>query len=85
MKDEYMWNTGNTLNDMRLIIEGAVVLFEEDASPLVKLSRDHQEHVAYNAFDTIGEALYTLRNQIRDLHEAHAKEVYRQLEAADET
>ena len=29
MKGEFMWNMGGTLDTMRLIAEGAVVLFEE--------------------------------------------------------
>ena len=28
--NNYLWNTGNTVSEMRLLIEGAVVLFEED-------------------------------------------------------
>ena len=84
MKGEYMWNTGNALDEMRLIVEGAVVLFEEDALPLNKLAHDHKELKASNAFNTIGEALYTLRQHIRTLHESHIREVLRQLAEDDE-
>ena len=84
MKGEYMWDTGNALDEMRLIVEGAVVLFEEDALPLNKLAYDHKELKASNAFNAIGEALYTLRQHIRTLHEAHIKEVTRQLAEDDE-
>ena len=84
MKGEYMWNTGNALDHMRLISEGAVVLFEEDASPIIKLTRDNDELVAEAAFNTIGEALYSLRTLIRDLQEAHTKEVARQLSEDDD-
>ena len=84
MKGEYMWNTGNVLDEMRLIVEGAVVLFEEDALPMQRLAKEHQEWVASNAFNTIGEALYSLRQHIRTLHEAHIKEVMRQLAEDDE-
>ena len=84
MKGEYMWETGNDLDEMRLIVEGTVVLFEEDALPLNKLAHDHKELKASNAFNTIGEALYTLRKHIRTLHEAHIKEVARQLAEDDE-
>ncbi|MBP3647263.1 MAG: hypothetical protein J6K55_12680 [Clostridia bacterium] len=84
MKGEYMWNTGYALDEMRLIVEGAVVLFEEDALPLNKLAYDHKELKASNAFNVIGEALYTLRQHILTLHEAHIKEVTRQLAEDDE-
>ena len=84
MKGEYMWDTGNALDEMRLIAEGAVVLFEEDALPLNKLAYDHKELKASNAFSAIGEALYSLRQHIRTLHEAHIKEVLRQLTEDDE-
>ena len=79
MKADFMWDTGNALDSMRLIVEGAVVLFEEDALPITKLARDNGELVAGTAFNTIGEALYSLRTLIRDLQEAHGKEVARQL------
>ena len=79
MKGEFMWDLGGALDTMRLIAEGAVVLFEEDTSPITKLARDNG-----TAFNTIGEALYSLRTLIRELQEAHTKEVNRQLKE-DET
>ena len=79
MKGEFMWNTGGALDTIRLIAEGAVVLFEEDTSPITKLARENGELVAGTAFNTIGEALYSLRTLIRELQEAHGKEVARQL------
>lgn len=33
MKGEFIWDMGGALDTMRLIAEGAVVLFEEDTSP----------------------------------------------------
>ena len=84
MKGEFMWDMGGALDTMRLIAEGAVVLFEEDTSPITKLARDNGELVAGAAFNTIGEALYSLRQHIRTLHEAHIKEVMRQIAADDE-
>jgi len=84
MKGEFLWNMGDALDHMRLISEGAVVLFEEDTSPITKLARDNGELIAGTAFNTIGEALYSLRTLIRDLQEAHTKEVDRQLKE-DET
>ena len=73
MKGEFMWNMGGALDTMRLIAEGAVVLFEEDTSPITKLARDNNELVAGTAFNTIGKALYSLRTLNRDLQKAHTK------------
>ena len=81
MKGEFMWDMGGALDTMRLIAEGAVVLFEEDTSPITKLARDNGELIAGTAFNTIGEALYSLRTLIRELQEAHGREVDRQLKA----
>ena len=36
MKDEFLWEIGDSLSTMRLIIEGTVSLFENDAMPLTK-------------------------------------------------
>ena len=79
MKGEFMWDMGGALDTMRLIAEGAVVLFMEDTSPITKLARDNNELVAGTAFNTIGEALYSRRTLIREVQEAHTKEVDRQL------
>ena len=84
MKGEYMWNTGNALDEMRLIVEGAVVLFEEDALPLNQMAKEREEWIAANAFNTIGEALCSLRQRIRTQHDAHIKEVVRQIAEDDE-
>jgi len=84
MKGEFMWAMGGALDTMRLIAEGAVVLFEEDTSPIIKLARDNDELVAGTAFNTIGEALYSLRTLIRELQEEHTKEVERQLSEDDD-
>ena len=80
MKDDFMWIAGGALSNMRLYVEGALVLFEEDALPLTKLSHDHRELNAAEALNTIGEALYRLQEHIRKLQEAHILEVQRQVE-----
>ena len=83
MKGTYLWNTGNEIAEIRLIIEGAVTLFEEDASGINKMMMDAGELIAAAGFDTIGEALYELRTHIREMQEAHTKEVIRAV--AEET
>ena len=77
MKDDFMWNAGNELSNMRLMIEGALVVFESDASSLIRLAHEHQEWMAAETLETIGEALYRLQEQIRHLQEAHIAEVQR--------
>ena len=77
MKGTYLWNTGNELAEIRLIVEGAVTLYEEDASQLHKMAMDSGELIAAAGFDTIGEALYELRTHIRNMQEAHTQEVVR--------
>lgn len=84
MKNEFLWNMGDALDSMRLLAEGAVVLFEEDTLPLTRLAKEHDELMTGAAFNTIGEALYRLRTLIRELQEAHAKEAYRQAAEDDE-
>ena len=81
MKGEYLWNTGNSLSEMRLLAEGAVQLFENDAAPLNRLALDNGNQTAANAFNTIGTALYRLLVHIREMQAAHIAEVHRQTAA----
>ena len=83
MKGSYLWNVGGKISEIRLIIEGAVTLFEEDASGINKMMMDAGELIAAAGFDTIGEALYALRTHIREMQEAHTQEVVRAV--AEET
>ena len=83
MKGSYLWNVGGKISEIRLIVEGAVTLYEEDASGINKMMMDAGELIAAAGFDTIGEALYELRTHIRNMQEAHTKEVVRAV--AEET
>ena len=80
MEHDFMWTAGDCLSNMRLYVEGALVLFEDDALPLTKLAHEHEEWNAAEALNTIGEALYRLQEYIRKLQEAHSMEVQRQTE-----
>lgn len=71
---EYMDIAMKLLYDIRLRIEGAAELYENDASPLRQLAIENDMLTAAVAFDTIGSALYDLRQDIRSLQEAHSKE-----------
>ena len=80
MEHDFAWIAGGALSNMRLYVEGALVLFEDDALPLTKLAHEHEEWNAAEALNTIGEALYRLQEYIRKLQEAHGMEVQRQTE-----
>jgi hypothetical protein len=62
---------GNDIADIRLLAEGALALYEGDASPLHPLGMRNHEEVAASAFDTIGTALYDLRKRIAEMQESH--------------
>ena len=84
MKDQlntlntYFWNVGNDIADIRLLTEGALALFEGDAEPLHRLCMKHNEEVAAAAFDTIGTALYDLREKIAVMQRMHLQETIQQ-------
>ncbi len=80
MTGDYVWNTGNTFADMRLIVEGAIVLYEDDALPLYEQADAAGQQEARTAFDTIGSALYSLRRYVCELQNRHAEEVLREPE-----
>ena len=74
----YFWNVGNDIADIRLLAEGALVLFEGDAEPLHRLGMMHNEEVAASAFDTIGTALYDLCEKIAAMQHSHLNETINQ-------
>jgi len=70
MKD-YLWNTGNIAASMRLIVEGAVTLYDDEASPLHKMALTQGLPAAASAFEIIGTALFELRSHIIQLQESY--------------
>ncbi len=75
MEEAYMDVATNLLHDIRLRIEGAVVIYETDALPLRRLGLENERPISAGAYDTIGSALYDLRQDIQKLYEAHMIEV----------
>ena len=73
---DYVSKTADIFSGMRLIVEGAIVLYEGDALPLFNLASEHPE--AQTAFSTIGKALYDLRQYVLELEEAYHEENQRQ-------
>ena len=77
-EEQYMELVSDSLSKMRLVIEGAVTLLEDEVCPIYKQIRESGESAAILAFDDIGTALYELRQYIRQLQEAHHLEAQRQ-------
>ena len=73
IEKDYLWISSSLLPLMRLILEGAIVLYDGDASPIVMLTQEAGKAEAHSAFDTIGRALYDLRDYVTDLEKACRK------------
>lgn len=73
LEEDFMWITGNAFSDMHVLIEGAIVLYENDTGVLSRLAADAEEWEARSAINDIGNALYDLRKHIRSLQEEHRK------------
>lgn len=76
MNNEFLDAIANLIAEMRLMVEGAVSLYENDALPLNRLAMDAEPN-AYAAFDSIGIALTELRENIRKLQKLHMEEAAR--------
>lgn len=73
IEDDFMWVAGNAFSEMRLMVEGAITLFEDDAGVLCRLAREAQKNEAQLTLNDIGTALYAFRNHIRMLQAVHHK------------
>jgi hypothetical protein len=72
--------TCHVFSEMRLMVEGAVQLYENEASILCSVAKD-EEPEALTALNDIGTALYAFRHQVRQLQEAHRREMMRSANA----
>ena len=70
---DYLWITGDAFTDMRLLVEGALNLFEDDAGVLCRLAREAGKIEEMGSLNDIGTALYELKRHIIALQEAHYK------------
>ena len=77
MENSYLILSGNALAEIRLRIEGMVLLYEEDALILLDLAAEKKLYYAAGALDAIATALYDVRKQIVDLQAAYKEEVLR--------
>ncbi len=69
-ENSFMWAASTTFSEMRLLVEGAISLFENQALVLCSLARNTGHDEAQLAFDDIGTALYAFRSHIEKLRKA---------------
>ena len=71
--NEYLWKSSDAAAEIRLLVEGAIALYEGDAMGLQSMAHKNQQPEAAAAFDTIGTALYGLREKARLLQTLQAE------------
>ena len=76
-EDDFMCVTQSAFSEMRLLVEGAIVVYEEDAGILCRLAREAEKYDALRALNDVGTALYEFRRHLKQLQEAHLKEELR--------
>ena len=73
-EEDYLDISGDLLSEMRLLVEGAITLFEDDIGCLNRLAMEAGQEEARNALNDIGSALYLMRRHIKrlqaELHKA---------------
>ena len=80
MESNYLIMSGNALAEMRMRIEGMILLYEEDTLILLDLAAEKKLYHAAGALDAIATALYDMRTQIIDLQAAYRNEIASQAE-----
>ena len=73
LEDDFMWITSHAFSEIRLMVEGALNLYEDDSGVLCRLAREADELEAMRSLNDIGTCLYEFRRQIKALQEAHYK------------
>ena len=84
LEDDFMWITSHAFSEMRLLVEGALNLFEDDAGVLCRLAREAGKIEEMGSLNDIGTALYAFRGHIKELQEAHYKAEHQPREADNE-
>lgn len=79
--ENFMDYTCHVFSEMRLMVEGAVQLYEDEANVLCGIAKAEEELEAWTTLNDIGTALYAFRNQVRQLQEAHRREMMRSANA----
>ena len=68
--DNYLDATADVISEMHVLVEGAIAIFENDTTPIIRLCTQYKEYEARMALNDIGGALYTFRRQIQKLQTA---------------
>lgn len=77
---DFMDVVADLLSDMRLLVEGAITLYEDDTAVLITPAAKAENPEAHIALSDIGGALYELRRHIKRLQIECYNEAYRQAE-----
>ena len=80
LEDDFMWITSHEFSEMRLLVEGALNLYEDDTGILCRLAREAGKMDALRSINDIGTALYELKRHIIALQEAHYKSEHQEHE-----
>lgn len=78
-EDDFMACTYESFSKMRLMLEGAIALLEDEVCSVYQLLRDSGEPSAVRAFDDIGTALYTLRQDVLSCRRYTKQRISRQV------
>ena len=76
---DFLFDTGLALQEMRLLIEGAILLYTDETSDLFLLARAHDRYALAESFSTIGSALYNLRDLILKCQNGYIEESKRHM------
>ena len=77
---DFMDVVADLLSDMRLLVEGAITLYEDDLTALISPAAKAEQPEAHIALSDIGGALYEMRRHIKRLQIECFNEAYRQAE-----
>ena len=76
MNGEYFWKSGIIHYNMQLLLDGAIALYEEEATSLLCIAQNSQRYETSARIEAMGTALYALRKHVYDLEKAHREELY---------
>ena len=76
---DFLFDTGLVLQEMRLLAEGAILLYTDETSDLFLLARAQDRYALAESYSAIGCALYNLRDLILKLQNGYIEESKRQM------